>query len=79
MTTLADWWKNQRPLPPFKIKFKNCQHEVEIVGVKIYPHNIWFLDGFNNEYFDGSNKLLELERVPYIVEKRHFKDYGLEY
>jgi hypothetical protein len=63
--TLTNWWKLQRPLPPFEITVKGSEHTTLRIGaVKIYPYAIWFLDTFNSEYFDGEK--LEVIKVPYF-------------
>lgn len=64
--TLTKWWRINKVLPPFTVTFKRCgETEITITGVKVYEHGIWFLDSFDNEYFNGD--LVEVARVPYIV------------
>lgn len=64
-------------MPPFKVMLDKADHEVEIIGVKVYPHAIWFLDGFNNEYFNGEN--VTVRRVPYIPPRAPSIDHGKEF
>lgn len=63
--TLTNWWKLQKPLPPFEIVIKGSEYNTLKVGaVKVYEHAIWFMDSFDNEYFNGDN--VEVIRVPYF-------------
>lgn len=64
--TLTTWWLTYKPIPPFDVTVcldKGDKLQVTVSGLRIYQDSVWFLDSFNNEYFNGEN--IQVVRVPY--------------
>lgn len=52
--TLSEIWKQERMLPPFRIKHE-CHNEEVIMQVTISPYKIFFKGEHDDEFFDGDN------------------------
>jgi len=62
--TLSNWWKIQRPLPPFEVSIKQLERKLVVHGLKVYAHGIWFYDSISEEYLNGES--LIVVKAPYF-------------